>query len=392
MIPAERSHLHVTASTHPGMSGKNNEDRYAVAAFRLDGPTPLPVVFTVLCDGIGGHRGGEVAAEVAVEAISKGVASSDAALPLPILREAIQNASQQILALSTSDPNLSGMGATCACAWVIDNQLYIAYVGDSRIYLVRNGAIQQLTIDHTWIQEALDAGVLTPEQAVGHPNAHVIRRHLGSQQLVEPDFRLRLGEGENDEQMQANQGLRLQAGDQILVCSDGLTDLVSSAEILGLLTSQEQQAALNEMTALANQRGGHDNITIVALQVPLAAPASTLAETIPVAAAAGVAAGPRRSKSYLWLTCLFGAVLLVALLAILIGAIFFMTRRSEPPAPTPTSAVVSSTSPAQAVPTTPLTEPATATQQAPLPTASPDETENSALPTATLTPWPTSPP
>ena len=273
MIPVDRSHLFVAADSHPGMSGKNNEDRYAVSAFRFSEENPLPVLFAVLADGIGGHKAGEVAAETAVEVISQGVAGSDATHPLSTLTEAIIQASQTILGLSEADQQQKGMGSTCACSWVIGgkenrNQLYVAYVGDSRIYLIRDNTIQQLSNDHTWIQEAIQAGVLTPEQARGHPNAHVIRRHLGSLQPVEPDTRLRLHPDETDEQMRANQGMYLQPDDLVVLCSDGLTDLVGDQEILAAFTEKKPKAAIAGLIQLANSRGGHDNITIVALQVP----------------------------------------------------------------------------------------------------------------------------
>ena len=117
MIPVDRSHLFVAADSHPGMSGKNNEDRYAVSAFRFSEENPLPVLFAVLADGIGGHKAGEVAAETAVEVISQGVAGSDATHPLSTLTEAIIQASQTILGLSEADQQQKGMGSTCACSW-----------------------------------------------------------------------------------------------------------------------------------------------------------------------------------------------------------------------------------------------------------------------------------
>jgi serine/threonine protein phosphatase PrpC len=160
MIRVERSHLTVVAETHPGMTGKNNEDRFAVSAYKLKRGGRLPALFAVLSDGIGGHRAGEVAAELAVERISQMVAKSSGKDPVETLSAAIAQASQEIYAQAQAVPERNGMGATCACAWIINDRLYTATVGDSRIYLIRDGAIQQVTKDHTWIQEALDKGVL----------------------------------------------------------------------------------------------------------------------------------------------------------------------------------------------------------------------------------------
>src|SRR5512135_2009064 len=218
MIRVERSHLSVVAETHPGMTGKNNEDRFAVSAYHLDRSRRVPALFAVLSDGIGGHRAGEVAAELAVERISQMVAISNGKNPVETLSAAIAQASQEIYAHAQANPERQGMGATCACAWIINDRLYTATVGDSRIYLIRDGAIQQVTTDHTWIQEALEKGVLKPEQAHGHPNAHVIRRYLGSPTPPKADFRLRLDEEDTDRRASSNQGAQLLERDQLLIC------------------------------------------------------------------------------------------------------------------------------------------------------------------------------
>ncbi|HRQ23647.1 MAG TPA: protein phosphatase 2C domain-containing protein, partial [Anaerolineales bacterium] len=152
MIRTTLAHLHVAALSHAGMSGKNNEDRYAVSSFQLSTDDPRPAVFAVVADGIGGHHAGEVAAELAVNYISMHVAESNAKKPVKILEHAIHDASQAIAAHSAGRENEKGMGATCACVWVIGNRLYTAHVGDSRIYLLRGKYIQRLTTDHTWVQ------------------------------------------------------------------------------------------------------------------------------------------------------------------------------------------------------------------------------------------------
>ena len=154
MIRSTLAHLHVAALSHAGMSGKNNEDRYAVSSFQLSREDTRSSVFAIVADGIGGHRAGEVAAELGVNYITMGVGESNAKKPVRILESAIHEASQAIAAHSAGKDEEEGMGSTCACAWVIENRLYTAYVGDSRIYLLRGKHIQRLTIDHTWVQEA----------------------------------------------------------------------------------------------------------------------------------------------------------------------------------------------------------------------------------------------
>jgi serine/threonine protein phosphatase PrpC len=380
MIPAERSHLHVAAQSHPGMSGKNNEDRYAISAFRLEGDQPLPVILAIVSDGIGGHRAGEVAAEIAVETISRVVAASDASQPIETLKEAIGQASQTILELAESDSDRKGMGATCACVWIIDNRLYAAYVGDSRIYLNRGKRIIQLSIDHTWIREALDAGVLNPDMIKGHPNAHVIRRFLGSSDPVVPDTRLRLEKDQSDEQAEANQGLVLNPGDQLILCSDGLTDLVGADEIQAKFNAKDQETAISELIEMANQRGGHDNITIVALRMPTKAVEKAL-----------VSPAPAKRHSNILLTCLTAGAILGVLL-VMIGAAYIYLRQPPPVIPTPTEAnPVSPSLPAinptgAILPTqTPLSFEATPTSTLTPVTATPSVTPLE----ATLTPWST---
>ncbi|MBM4425970.1 MAG: serine/threonine-protein phosphatase [Chloroflexi bacterium] len=269
MIRTTLAHVHVAALSHAGMSGKNNEDRYAVSSFQLAKDDPRPAVFAVVADGIGGHRAGEVAAELAVNYISMHVAESNAKKPVKILENAIHDASQAIASHSAGREEEQGMGSSCACAWIIENRLYTAYVGDSRIYLLRGKFIQRISIDHTWVQEAYEKGIISAEQMRDHPNVHVIRRHLGGLKLPEVDFRLRIDNEETDEESVNNQGFHLQPGDTILLCSDGLTDLVWDDEIQQIIRSKKDlKSAAEALVSIANQRGGHDNITTVLLAMP----------------------------------------------------------------------------------------------------------------------------
>jgi serine/threonine protein phosphatase PrpC len=269
MIRTDRAHLNVFAQTHTGMTGKNNEDRYAISSFQLSEEDATPVLLAVVADGIGGHRAGEVAAELAVDHISQFVAESDAHRPKKVLERAIHEASEAIADHASSTAEQKGMGATCACVWVIGDKVYTATVGDSRIYLLREGRIQQLSTDHTWVQEAVEKNILTPQQAREHPNVHVIRRYLGSPDPPEVDFRLRLYDSEADALAEGNQGTQIRPGDTFLICSDGLTDLVWNDEIAEIVRAKPHlKAATQELIDTANQRGGHDNISIILINVP----------------------------------------------------------------------------------------------------------------------------
>lgn len=269
MIRTTESHLHISALTHAGLSGKNNEDRFYVGTFQLSQEDPRPSILGLVCDGIGGHRAGEVAAGLAAEYISRAIALSDGQDPLRTLWHAIDDASRAIAAHAASRADLQGMGSTCACAWVIGHQLFAAYVGDSRLYLIRGKQAQRLSRDHSWVQEAMEKGILTERQARDHPNSHVLRRHLGVEGDVEIDFRMFLTGRETDEEAHANQGLHMEAGDIILLCSDGLTDVVRDEEILGVVRANaELKQSAEDLVAMANQRGGPDNITLLLLAVP----------------------------------------------------------------------------------------------------------------------------
>lgn len=299
----DQAHLPVIARTHPGMTGKNNEDRFAVSAF-VEDSKPVPVLLAVLSDGIGGHRAGEIAAELAVNTISHLVASSNGENPIETLSSAIQETSQLIFAQSQTNNDQIGMGATISCAYVQEDRLYTATVGDSRIYLIRGNRILQLSTDHTWIQEALDSGLLRPDQVKGHPNSHVIRRFLGSPIPPQVDTRLRLESTETNEQAVANQGMQLKPKDTLLLCSDGLTDLVSAEEIQSVLSYQPMELAAQTLIDMANQRGGHDNITLILIQVP-------------------TKAKPKKPRLFF-----FGFIALVSIL-LLVGTLFAITNWLE---------------------------------------------------------------
>jgi serine/threonine protein phosphatase PrpC len=262
------AHLNVFHVTHPGMKGKINEDRIGYVSFVDPQPGKLLITLGVLCDGIGGHHAGEVAADLAVHSIIDGFATGDEGATLDHLQKSVLSANQLIFQEAQKDQMHNGMGSTCACALVINNRLYTCNVGDSRIYLLRNKVLTQVSTDHTWVQEAIDAGLIQPIEVETHPNRHVLRRYLGSPTLPMVDTRLHLAAGESDAQSEANQGLLLDAGDSVLLCSDGLTDLVQDKEIEQTLVSKPLQKAIEFLVSLANQRGGHDNITILLLQVP----------------------------------------------------------------------------------------------------------------------------
>lgn len=369
MIPAERAHLYVAALSHKGMKkGKNNEDRYAISSYRFSEADPTPVLFAIVADGIGGHLAGEVAAEMVVDYASEAVAASDGQNPIRTISEAIDAANAAVVNKAEAEDGKQGMGSTCVCAWIIDDRLYAGTIGDSRLYLMRGAVIQQLSTDHTWIQEAMDKGILTPEQAREHPNVHVIRRYIGSNPPPEVDFRLRLQSDQNDEDMQANQGMRLRPGDTLLLCSDGLTDLVWNDEILEIVRSKKNlEDAAQQLIDTANERGGHDNITVVLLSIPKDA---------------------KKKEKPLSLSWIIGGLIAFFITAAaLLGFIWYITQPATTPTPTiPLATEVSLTeAPDDGMKETPVPEPT----QTFLPTLTPTPRPTQG---PTYTPWPTNTP
>jgi protein phosphatase len=268
MIPRNEAHLRVNAGSHQGMKGKNNEDAFAISAYELSETDATPALFAMVADGIGGHRAGEVASNIAVEMVSDAVKESDASQPTAIMQAAILQASQAILTQADADEGKQGMGTTVSCVWIVGEQLYSANVGNSRVYLLRNGRLIQLNVDHTWVQEAVDVGALTQDQARNHPHANIIRRYLGSRKPIEVDLRLRVKGTESDKEALNNQGMRLQPTDRLLICSDGLNDMVEDKLIYQILASYELDDAVGTLIAAANKAGGKDNVTAIVIDMP----------------------------------------------------------------------------------------------------------------------------
>jgi protein phosphatase len=234
------------ARTDVGRARSGNEDSH------LRGRT----VFAV-ADGLGGHRGGEVASAMVVEPLAglDGQAFDDADQAAEALEGAVRSANRAILQRGRSDPELRGMGTTVTAAAVAAGRvLQLAHVGDSRAYLLREDApLRQLTIDHTVVAEAVERGLLTRRQAAVHPQRGVLTRAVG----LDPDVRVDLPDP-----------LELAAGDQVLLCSDGLTEVVDDDRIAALLAEHaDGDDACGALIAAANRGGGPDNVTVVLLRV-----------------------------------------------------------------------------------------------------------------------------
>ena len=227
-------------ATDAGLVRPGNEDAYLVAP-------PLYVV----ADGMGGHRAGEVAARLAVTTLSTRapeIALGDA----DTLVQALHEANSIILRASQEDERLRGMATTCTAALVRGRVARIAHVGDSRAYLFREGRLTQVTDDHSVVAQLVREGYLTPQEAAVHPRRNVIMRALGSIEDVEIDTAEAI----------------LDAGDRLLLCSDGLTNCLDDAAIASLLRDgRDARSTAQRLVERANAAGGPDNITVVIVDV-----------------------------------------------------------------------------------------------------------------------------
>src|SRR5215212_4950667 len=219
-----------------GRQRQGNEDSYYVRA-------PLFVV----ADGMGGAQAGEVASELAVRQFEGGL--PDGRAPGEALAELIRTANAEIHGQAREDPDLAGMGTTVTAAYVDDDTVVVAHVGDSRCYLLRDGDLIRLTRDHSLVGELVARGKLTEEQAESHPQRSVITRALGAYPEVEVDTEVFPARG----------------GDVFLLCSDGLTGMVHEPQLKSLLEDRERslEQTGRMLIAAANEAGGRDNITVI---------------------------------------------------------------------------------------------------------------------------------
>jgi len=238
--------LSVDVGTDVGRIRDNNEDSYGTAWLE-DGS-----LFVIVADGMGGHEAGEVASSLAVRVVEDVVREDPDADPRDRLYNALLEANQAILEEGASS-GTRGMGTTAICAILKGNQAYIGQVGDSRSYLFRKGHKMWRTTDHTRVQMLVDEGKLSEEQARHHPEAGMLTRALGH---------ARMADGQPLVPQVLDEPLILDKGDTLLLCTDGLHDLVEDQEIARIAAGKNGADAIEDLIRTACDRGGHDNITI----------------------------------------------------------------------------------------------------------------------------------
>lgn len=249
----KRSHVpgtfevQMSGACDTGIARDHNED--AIALQEDDG---RGYHLAIVCDGMGGHSAGEVASALAVGVISEFIEQNFASMdPVALLQEAFSLASERIDDQATHNPTAQGMGCTCVVVLGVRDEFWVAHAGDSRAYRVREGAAEQLTIDHTMVQELVEQGLLTPEQAAGHPYRGRISRCLGH------------GKQKSDADVNA---FVLEKGDNLLLCSDGLSDVVPTDEIQALVCQRDVRDASKRLIDAANKAGGPDNISAIVMR------------------------------------------------------------------------------------------------------------------------------
>lgn len=236
------------AGTDRGLVREINEDSYSVIADCEE----TPYVF-IIADGMGGHNCGEIASRAAVEHISSSMSEHNF-FPEESrgteLRKLVESTNTAVYQKSLESPEANGMGTTLTMALVIDKVMTVAHVGDSRLYLVRAGNMQQVTEDHSYIEELVRKGTLTREEAEKHPRKNIITRAIGCSPILEVDIL----------------SMTMEKDDIFILCTDGLTNMLDENEIVEIAKNNDPDAACMQLIDAAKKQGGEDNITVIVIK------------------------------------------------------------------------------------------------------------------------------
>jgi PPM family protein phosphatase len=245
--------MEVAILTDVGRVRENNEDSYLYWEAEDEEEFRRKGRLAVIADGMGGYEGGQEASRLAVQTVralyDKGFRDD----PQTALMEAFAAAHERILSYAQEHPQFYGMGTTCTAMVVRERQLHFAHVGDSRLYLVRNGEISRLTRDHSYVGRLVESGIVRSEDAETHPQRHILTAALGSGAEVAADV--------------SQEALTLEDGDTLVLCTDGLWGVVNEQEVASVIGKKNPADACRELVKIALQRGGPDNITVLVLRV-----------------------------------------------------------------------------------------------------------------------------
>lgn len=277
----EQAWLEVGFATDPGKSGKQNQDYYGIVETNYllaqQSEAETPIIVGVIADGISSSNSSDVAGQLAVETIRR-VLIENPSIPIkPRLDAAIRRANKEVFRTIQEVPEYSGAGATIVAAAFAADQLYVAHLGDSRAYMIRNRKLNLLTVDHRWGQEAVDAEEMTPEEAMDHPDRNLITRILGVTAQIEVDHQIvDIEKGALDpnriQRWPLVDRMWMQPGDIVLLCSDGLSDVLPAHQIEAVINRHPPQVAAQRLIELVNATGGPDNVTVLIFKLPAPKP------------------------------------------------------------------------------------------------------------------------
>lgn len=235
--------IEIGNKTDVGMVRENNQDYYG-SYDTINGK------LIIVCDGMGGYEGGEIASQMAVDIIKDEVSNKQGLSKNKLLSDALVRAHNSIKQRQTENPDIADMGTTAVALLLDDHQFWYAHAGDSRLYLSRNGKITRLSKDHSLVQQMIDGGIITERDAKEHPKKNIITRALGAKDGT-PDV---------------SGPFTAYQGDKFLLCSDGLHDYLNDEEIEKIMQNSPQEAS-EKLVNLANERGGADNITVQVIEI-----------------------------------------------------------------------------------------------------------------------------
>lgn len=239
--------MNVFSGTDVGLRRKINQDYVFASEFPVG---KLPNLFLV-ADGMGGHNAGDFASRFVVNTVKELIEKSAETEPIPLIEAAIQKANALLREEADKKEEFWGMGTTIVAATIIDGRVYVANVGDSRLYLIEQSGMKQITQDHSLVEEMVRIGQLTKEEARLHPDKNIITRAIGASATVQVDFFV----------------FELEQKNQILMCSDGLTNMVEDAEIWKIAcTDRILKVRAEELIRVANDHGGKDNIAVILIE------------------------------------------------------------------------------------------------------------------------------
>ena len=252
--------VNLAALSHIGMKRASNQDSFC-ALVGSDAPSGSDALLAV-ADGMGGHKAGEVASEMAIRGLIDGLSRGDLRSCVTddlylIIKQTFGGLNTEIHTAAAL-PETRGMGTTLTAAVIVGGALTIGHVGDSRAYLLRKGVIRQLTQDHSWVAEQVARGLITSREAEIHPGRNILTRAIG----VAPSVRV------------DSMTVEVKEGDLLLICSDGVHSLIENHELVRLLARGDPQSSSREIVDLANARGGNDNITLVVSRIDCLVPAN----------------------------------------------------------------------------------------------------------------------